>query len=42
VLCNSDRVLSRVRTAVLQAASEAISDPVQAAIRPQIAQGAQA
>jgi DNA-binding transcriptional LysR family regulator len=41
VLCNSDRVLSRVRTAVLQAASEAICDPVPA-LRPQVAQGAQA
>jgi DNA-binding transcriptional LysR family regulator len=39
VLCNSDRVLSRVRTAVLQAAGEAISETI-AVVRPQAAQGA--
>jgi hypothetical protein len=39
VLCNSDRVLSRVRTAVLQAAGEAISETI-AVVRPQVAQGA--
>jgi DNA-binding transcriptional LysR family regulator len=36
VLCNSDRVLSRVRTAVLQAAREAITDggPAAPVVRP--------
>jgi DNA-binding transcriptional LysR family regulator len=42
VLCNSDRVLSRVRIAVLQAAAEAISDALPAAARPQAVQGAHA
>ncbi len=42
ILCNSDRVLSRVRTAVLQAAREAIApDAVPAAARSQPVLGAQ-